>query len=147
MTRPKIHLIAPAGSCWPFLEALRLRSAAELLGIAQDAIGHQFEVTGDEELIEAREVEQSGGRVDDAHRAADLERALAADQVVAIVLIRGARGLHGLFRLSTSQFLTGATARSPCLDSVSSPRLSISLRRMTMVWASMTWGRLFLPTG
>lgn len=89
MTRPKIHLIAPAGSCWPFLEALDLKSAAELIGIAQDGIGRQFEVTGDEDLIEAREVEQSGGRVDDAHRAADLERALAADQVVAIVLIRG----------------------------------------------------------
>jgi muramoyltetrapeptide carboxypeptidase len=89
MKRPRVHLIAPAGSCWPFLEALELKSAAELIAIVQDAIGCQFEVSGDEELIQAREAEQTGGRVDDAYRAADLQRALAADEVAAIVLIRG----------------------------------------------------------
>lgn len=89
MAHPKIHLIAPAGSCRPFLEALELESAAELIALAQDAIGPSYDVTGDEEVIEAREVEHGGGRVDDACRAADLERALADDQVVAIVLIRG----------------------------------------------------------
>ena len=84
MIRPQVHLIAPAGSCRPFLQALGVTSGAELIAIAQDAIGPTYDVTGDEELIEAREQERGGGRVDDIHRAADLERALGSDPVAAV---------------------------------------------------------------
>ncbi|MGD2108150.1 MAG: LD-carboxypeptidase [Phycisphaerae bacterium] len=87
--RPKIHLIAPAGSCWPFLHALELTSGEALVSVFQHAIGESFEVTGDLELIEGRETERDGGRRDDAGRAADFQRALADDSVAAILLIRG----------------------------------------------------------
>jgi len=87
--RPRIHLISPAGSCRPFLDALELGSGRELIALSQAAIGPRYEVTGDLELIEARETEQQGGRRDDMRRAADVTHALADSQVAAIVLVRG----------------------------------------------------------
>jgi muramoyltetrapeptide carboxypeptidase LdcA involved in peptidoglycan recycling len=85
----RIHLIAPAGSCRPFLEALGLGSAAEIINLVQGVLGPSFEVTGDHELIEADEDEDHGGRQDDERRARDIVMALANDRVVAIVGLRG----------------------------------------------------------
>ncbi len=89
MDRPRIHLIAPAGSCQPFLAALEVPSAGALIALVQDAIGSAYVVSGDQALIEVPEDELHGGRVDDGLRAADIERALGDDEVAAIVLIRG----------------------------------------------------------
>jgi len=89
MDRPRLHLIAPAGSCRPFLAAIDVQTAAELIAIVQDAVGTGYVVTGDEVLIQAGEDESLGGRDDDRGRAGDIERALADDGVAAIVLIRG----------------------------------------------------------
>ncbi|MHC4698747.1 MAG: LD-carboxypeptidase [Planctomycetota bacterium] len=89
MSRPRIHLIAPAGSCRPFLEAIDIPSAAALLTLVQDGIGSAYVVSGNETLIEATEDELHGGRQDDRLRARDITQALGDDDVVAVVLIRG----------------------------------------------------------
>ncbi|MFQ5589678.1 MAG: LD-carboxypeptidase [Phycisphaerae bacterium] len=89
MERPKIHIIAPAGSCRPFLEAIEVRCASDLIDTVQEAFGSTYVVTGNEALIEAAEEEHRGGRQDDTLRAADIQQALADNHVVAVVLIRG----------------------------------------------------------
>ncbi len=89
MSLPRIHLIAPAGSCRPFLDALSIESAAKLIEIVQDAVGPAYRVSGNEALIEAGEDEAHGGRADDKQRAADIEQALADDGVVTVVALRG----------------------------------------------------------
>ncbi|UCF32810.1 MAG: LD-carboxypeptidase [Phycisphaerales bacterium] len=89
MAVDRVHLIAPAGSCRPFLEALGLDTAVQIMDLVQDVLGPSFAVTGDHELIEADEDEDHGGRQDDEHRARDIQMALADDQVVAVVGLRG----------------------------------------------------------
>lgn len=89
MSFPTIHLIAPAGSCQPFFDAIGVRSAAELIAIVQEAVGDRYLVTGSEALIEADEDEAHGGRCDDRERAEDIRQALENDSVVAVVLLRG----------------------------------------------------------
>jgi muramoyltetrapeptide carboxypeptidase LdcA involved in peptidoglycan recycling len=87
--RPKLHLIAPAGSCRRFSEEIDVSGPAELIAMVQDAVGSDYVVTGDEAVIGADEDESRGGRQDDGHRAADIERALADSGVVAMVSLRG----------------------------------------------------------
>ncbi len=89
MARPRIHLIAPAASCRPFLQYALIPSAEALIGIVQDAVGDGYEVTGNPRLIDAEEDEDLDGRQDDAERAADIEEALADDRVAALIAIRG----------------------------------------------------------
>lgn len=89
MSLPKIHLISPAGSCRPFLEAMNLTTAAKLIDVVQQTVGSNYLVTGNTELIETRENELLGGRTDDRERASDLEAALLDNNVAAIVLLRG----------------------------------------------------------
>ena len=89
MDRPRIHLISPAGSCRPFFPNIDVQSAAQLIEIVQQAVGHNYQVTADEKLLDADEDETKGGRIDDRRRAEDIEHALADDHVAAIVTIRG----------------------------------------------------------
>lgn len=89
MAKSRIHLIAPAGSCRPFLDAIGAASAAELIAMVQSAVGTAFDVVGDHRLIEAEEDEHRGGRSDDRERADDLQHALADDANAAVVLLRG----------------------------------------------------------
>ncbi len=89
MDRPKFHLIAPAGSCGKFFERLDVRGPAELIAMVQDAVGSDYLVTGDEEVIGAGEDELHGGRQDDGRRAGDIQQALADSGVVAMVSLRG----------------------------------------------------------
>lgn len=89
MSRDRIHLIAPAGSCRPFIERAGFQSADQLIHHIGDVFGEQYEVTGDAAIIGAGEDELRGGRSDDAARARDIENALADDRVTAIVGIRG----------------------------------------------------------
>ncbi len=89
MNPPRFHLIAPAASCRPFFEPIGVGSACELIGIIQEVVGDGFRVTGNATLIEAGEDETHGGRNDDRERAADIEAALADDDVAAIVALRG----------------------------------------------------------
>lgn len=89
MSRPRIHLISPAGSCRPFLRALALNDVTKLATPVQQAVGERYEVTADAAILAAGENETSGGRVDDLRRAADIEHALGDDAVAAIVTVRG----------------------------------------------------------
>ncbi len=89
MSRPRIHLIAPAGSARPFLEAMGFASGAELLEATRRALSDRYDVTGETDLLEAGEDVRHGGRRDDRERAEDITRALADDAVSAIVMVRG----------------------------------------------------------
>lgn len=99
MTKPRIHLISPCGSCRPFLDALKIITAEQLIEIVQHDIGDGYVVTGNHTLIEAGEQESLGGRLDDQQRAADIEQALADGDVVAIILIRGGAWFTRVIRL------------------------------------------------
>jgi muramoyltetrapeptide carboxypeptidase len=87
--RPRIHLIAPAGSCRPFFEPIGVRSAQELIALVQEAVGGTYQVSANEAILEAAEDESRGGRIDDRLRAEDLQQALADPDVVAVVALRG----------------------------------------------------------
>ncbi len=89
LARPRIHLISPAGSGLRLLRALGLDTVIELLALVQEAVGADYEVTGDEAVIAAGEDDSRGGRTDDQARAADLQRALGDSGVAAIVALRG----------------------------------------------------------
>jgi muramoyltetrapeptide carboxypeptidase len=146
----RIHLIAPAGSCRPFLEALGLSTAAEIINLVQGVVGSSFEVTGDHELIEADEDENHGGRQDDEHRARDINTALADDQVVAVVGLRGGAWLtrvlprinfgvldrrsrpivmHGFSELTPLVNIVGAHPRGIGIYDMSPAFLTYGLRR------------------
>ncbi len=86
---PRIHIIAPAGSCTGFIKAFGVGSADELLAVIQEVCGTSFEITGESRLFTCDEDELRGGRTDDASRAEDIERALADDGVCAVVALRG----------------------------------------------------------
>jgi len=85
----RVHLIAPAGVCGPFLTKLECDTPEALVAMVQRAIGPTFTVTADVELLAAMEDESRGGRTDDTGRAADIQAVLADDEVVALLAIRG----------------------------------------------------------
>lgn len=89
MARPRIHLIAPAGSCGSFVEGLGLATATELIALCQNCIGDRYEATADAALLAAAEDESNGGRTDDRRRASDIEQSLADSNVVSVVALRG----------------------------------------------------------
>lgn len=62
---------------------------ANLLSLAQQAVGGEFRVTINADLLTAREDDKDGGRDDDRARAAEVQSALADDNVAALVTIRG----------------------------------------------------------
>lgn len=66
-----------------------MRSGAELVSLVQEAIGPNYQVGGNELILDAVEDESHGGRSDDRLRAEDLQQALADSNVVAIVALRG----------------------------------------------------------
>jgi muramoyltetrapeptide carboxypeptidase len=107
--RPLIHLIAPAGVCRPFLDALGMDSARGLVQMIQELIGSHIGVRGDETLIEAVEDERRGGRNDDAHRAGDIEEALADDAVRGVVAVRGGAWFTRVLPLIDFSVLEGRT--------------------------------------
>lgn len=89
MAQKRIHLIAPAGALHPFLAELRLSEPQQLLDLIQQAIGPDYEITADLEILTAREDEARGGRTDDDARARDIERSLGDERVAAVVALRG----------------------------------------------------------
>lgn len=98
MTRPAIHLIAPAGSCVKFLSLIGAPAPKDFLSLVQDHVGRDFLVTGDEELIGAEENEEAGGRGDDMRRAQDIQQALGDSNVVALVTVRGGAWFSRILR-------------------------------------------------
>jgi len=86
---PRFHLIAPAGSCKPFFEAIGVQSATELVALVREVVGRAYRVTGSEAILEADEDESTGGRRDDRERAGDIQQALADNETAAVVAVRG----------------------------------------------------------
>lgn len=66
-----------------------LTSPAQLVELFQANIGPRYRITGDLELLGAKEDELRGGRRDDERRAADIAAALADDGVAALLSVRG----------------------------------------------------------
>lgn len=66
-----------------------MRSGAELVALVQEAIGPNYQVSGNELILDAVEDEARGGRSDDRLRAEDLQQALSDSNVVAIIALRG----------------------------------------------------------
>lgn len=89
MPDPRIHLVSVAGSTAELLRRLGDVSSAGLIEMVQRAVGDRFCVTGNETLIAQPEDDMHGGRFDDRQRAADIEEALADDEVAAVVSLRG----------------------------------------------------------
>lgn len=85
----RIHLIAPAGSCRTFLRQLDTRDVPDFLDLVQGGVGADFNVSVDEAQLLATENEARGGRTDDDARVRDIQSALADDEVIAIVAVRG----------------------------------------------------------
>lgn len=96
MLRQRIHLIAPAGACKPFIEALGFQTSAQLLSTVQEFFGDRYLLTANHTILEAAEDEQHGGRCDDDARVDDITSALAEPEVVAIVALRGGAWLTRL---------------------------------------------------
>ena len=66
-----------------------MHSGVELVALVQEAIGPNYQVSGNEAILNAVEDESRGGRSDDRLRAEDLQQTLADSNVVAIVALRG----------------------------------------------------------
>ncbi len=89
MNKPKLHLIAPAGSCATFFKRLNLETNDAFVDFVQRAVGDSLEVTADAGLLAPKEADELGGRSDDLLRAADIQNAMADPDVRAIVTVRG----------------------------------------------------------
>jgi len=71
------------------MESLDIDRPQELVSQAQAAIGPEYQVTADIDLLNAEEDEERGGRTDDDARAADITQALTSDDIAAIIAVRG----------------------------------------------------------
>ena len=89
MGTPRIHLIAPAGSCRKYVHQLQCATVSELCARVREWTGGAYAVTADEAIILADEDEAQGGRSDDRRRAEDITVALSDSDVVAIIALRG----------------------------------------------------------
>jgi len=78
------------------MESLDIDRPQELVSQAQAAIGPEYQVTADIDLLNAEEDEERGGRTDDDARAADITQALTSDDIAAIIAVRGgaSTGFH-----------------------------------------------------
>lgn len=89
MTRPIIHLCAPASPATSVFGVVGAADARELIARVQAAIGSEFEVTGRPALLAADFDEKRGGRRDDAARVRELHEMFVRDEVVALLAARG----------------------------------------------------------
>lgn len=87
--KPILHICAPASPVGEDLEPLGIHSWDDLQVAVRGAVGADWRITGDPRLIWAPFEPDHAGRTDDSARAADLQAALANDQVRAIVPLRG----------------------------------------------------------
>jgi len=86
---PRIHLIAPAGSCRRYLHQLGCATVEELCARVRDWMGGVYAVTADQAIILAEEDEAAGGRSDDIPRAADISAAMADNDCAGMIALRG----------------------------------------------------------
>ena len=84
-----VYLTALAGTCGPFFKLLGVRNSEGFIRFVQQIAGPKLRVAGDHRVLDAKEYEARGGRLDDALRAADVQRALVDDRIVCILAVRG----------------------------------------------------------
>jgi len=110
VTRPRIHLIGPAGSCRKFMAQLGAPDATRFMQLVQSHVGPAFAVTGDEEVINGEENDYAGGRRDDRRRADDIQAALGDPDVAAVVTIRGGAWLTRILHRINFNVLSARTS-------------------------------------
>jgi muramoyltetrapeptide carboxypeptidase len=84
-----IHVTSVGSSAADEISRLGLRSPNSLVELIGGVVGPKHRVTCASRIIMTPVNEAEGGRADDAARAADIETALADDDVAALVCIRG----------------------------------------------------------
>ncbi len=89
MSKPIIHLTAPANPADATLKSLKFRSTKELIQAARNVVGARYRVRGKARLIEAKLDESSGGRSDDRARIEELQSVIEDERVVALVTLKG----------------------------------------------------------
>jgi muramoyltetrapeptide carboxypeptidase len=89
MDRPRVHLIAHGSSVAGRLIRHKLGDVSALCSRVAQALGGGFAVTADPSCLTAAEDDRHGGRIDDLHRARDIQRALSDNRVSAIVALAG----------------------------------------------------------
>ncbi len=88
-TPRRIHVTAWGSSAKQMLTSLGVKGVPGMVQLAQKAVGERYRVTANERMILAREVDEQGGRFDDAARVREVESVFADDSVAALVTIRG----------------------------------------------------------
>jgi muramoyltetrapeptide carboxypeptidase len=89
MSKPIIHLAAPANPAEATLKSLKFNSTKELIDAAQRAAGTRYRVRAKARLVEAKLDEQDGGRSDDHARVDEMQAIIEDDRVVALVALKG----------------------------------------------------------
>lgn len=87
--RPRIHITALASPAAGEIDRLRVEGVAGLAALAQDGAGEGYRVTANRAMITAKEIDNEGGRQDDAARVRELNALLADESLAALVTIRG----------------------------------------------------------
>ncbi|NLX20994.1 MAG: LD-carboxypeptidase [Phycisphaerae bacterium] len=85
----RIHITAWGSSAKQMLTGLGVKDVPGMVQLVQQAVGARYQVTASERMILAREVDEEGGRFDDAARVREVESVFADDGVAALVTIRG----------------------------------------------------------
>ena len=140
MSKPIIHLCAPASPGQVVFETLGVRGARELIRLAQDAVGPAYRVRGRPSLIEATLDDNKGGRSDDAARVRELEEVMSNDEVAAMVAVRGGAWLtrilpqidfHALDRRKKRLAVIGFSEITPLVNLVGAHRRGYGYYYMT----------------
>ena len=87
--RPRIHLVSLGSVAQDAMALLSDRGLDGMLDLAQQGAGPRYAVTTNRKLIQARQIDEQGGRFDDRARAREVETILADDRVAALVTLRG----------------------------------------------------------
>jgi muramoyltetrapeptide carboxypeptidase len=87
--RPRIHITAVGSSAANEIHLLSPNGVKGMLALAQRGAGDRYEVTTSPKMLLAKEIDEKGGRSDDAARIREVQSLLADDRVAALVTLRG----------------------------------------------------------
>lgn len=147
MNRPRIHLIAPAGSCKPFIDSVADGSVDMFLSNIQRVVGDAYEIAADKRILLADEDEDHGGRNDDDARVSDIQNALADDSVACVLAVRGGAWLTRIIpdidftvldRRTTRVAIIGFSEMTPLINIVAAHENGVGIYDMSP--AFLTYG-------
>ena len=145
--RRVIHLAAPAAPVAGFIQRLDLPDADAFFDYVQRTLGPDWRVRGDASLLAAPEDDRQGGRQDDAARAADLQAALADDDVAAVLTVRGGAWFARLGRRLDLRVLERRTQPVAVLGFSELTPLVNAVARYPLAHGIYDMGPAFLPYG